>query len=270
MKKLQILILIVTVFLSMAMCGCSGTSEPSPTAEIENYQYNNYLDEKNQLIFSYTNIFDSAGEPDQTGTVTFTSSKDNVVMMYSVLKNTNKETPEEFLDNFSPLKGEVLEGNAVVGLNDDTYLKTGEAAIPCAFYCVIDIDFIVYVEIACETDDEAEIWYNRLRSNAVYLESAAGTNTSTLDEDEALNLLSDELSGMLTEDTVIVSLGKDTVNGEDCWMFATGKNTPEKFTAEEHFAVKEDGSIYVLDIYNSNEYIPYTRLYFSDPPEDEG
>lgn len=51
-------------------------------------------------------------------------------------------------------------------------------------------------------------------------------------------------------------------------MFAAGGNTSEKFTAEHHFAVMQDGSIYVLDIYESNEYIPYTPLYFSDPPND--
>ena len=38
----------------------------------------------------------------------------------------------------------------------------------------------------------------------------------------------------------LVARGEDTVNGQRAWLFALGADTPEKFTAEYHFAVTED------------------------------
>ena len=67
-----------------------------------------------------------------------------------------------------------------------------------------------------------------------------------------------ETFGELTrEGTAWVAEGEDAVNGRRAWLFAWGKNTPEKFTAEKRFAVTDLGEIFVMDILGGGEYIPY-------------
>ncbi|WP_027398451.1 hypothetical protein [Anaerovorax odorimutans] len=178
----RILILIMLICLSLVICACN-VAKPSKDVS-ENYQYKNYFDEENQLMLSYTDIFDSEGDPDKSEMVSFTSTKDNVVMKYWITPNTYNETPEEFLDRILPVKGEELEDNAVIGINDAIDLDTGEKT-PRACYWVVDPAFIANIEISCETSDEAEKWYNRLHSSAIYLEGASGSDTIKKDEDTA-------------------------------------------------------------------------------------
>lgn len=54
----------------------------------------------------------------------------------------------------------------------------------------------------------------------------------------------------------LVAQGEEEIDGQLCYTFAIGANTPEKFTAEEHYAVAPDGGVYRLSIAD-NAYIPY-------------
>lgn len=56
----------------------------------------------------------------------------------------------------------------------------------------------------------------------------------------------------------LVPTREETVNGEHAFLFALGADTPEKFTAEYHFAVTESGQVLVMDIMNGTEYVEYT------------
>jgi hypothetical protein len=87
------------------------------------------------------------------------------------------------------------------------------------------------------------------------------SDATDLDEDTAMNILSGVLSDIMQDNTAIVSYGEDVVNGEKCWIFAFGKNTSEKFTAEDFYAVTNNGYIYILD-FISNEYVPYEPEYY--------
>lgn len=89
---------------------------------------------------------------------------------------------------------------------------------------------------------------------------------SNMDEDKAFEILEKNLGTLLTDDTEIVSLGNESVNGENYLKFAFGKNTSEKFTAEVHLAVGEDGSVYIFDVIKS-EYIPFDLAYFKNSSE---
>jgi len=55
----------------------------------------------------------------------------------------------------------------------------------------------------------------------------------------------------------LVAQGEDTVNGQHAWLFALGADTPEKFTAEYHFAVTDAGEVLVMDILAGGEYVPF-------------
>lgn len=74
-------------------------------------------------------------------------------------------------------------------------------------------------------------------------------------EDAALGALTKALSDIL-EGKSIVPSGEDEINGEHCWKFAIGSRSDDKFTAEDHFAVTDDGKVYVLNI-ESNIYVLY-------------
>jgi hypothetical protein len=79
------------------------------------------------------------------------------------------------------------------------------------------------------------------------------TTGTLIDADTAMNLVVEALSDRMVDGTAVASTGENEVYGVHCWTFAFGDNTPEKFTAMEHYAVTDYGEILVLDIL-ANEY----------------
>ncbi|MDR2655503.1 MAG: hypothetical protein LBC56_05430 [Oscillospiraceae bacterium] len=57
--------------------------------------------------------------------------------------------------------------------------------------------------------------------------------------------------------TAIVADVELEVNGLHAWSFVLGTNSPEKFTAEEYYAVTDDGKVYYSDILRGGEYVPF-------------
>lgn len=97
----------------------------------------------------------------------------------------------------------------------------------------------------------------------------SGNEWGALDEAGANDFLLEVLatSGKIAEmeanvaqgnSIALVSHGEEVVNGNDCYTFALGTNTIDKFTAEEYYAVsKTGGMVYYMDIINGGEYVEY-------------
>jgi hypothetical protein len=68
-----------------------------------------------------------------------------------------------------------------------------------------------------------------------------------------------ESKGKMTAGTAILAVqpGEEKVAGQRAHFFAVGKDTPEKFTAEAHYAVLVNGDVYIMDVINGGDYIPY-------------
>ena len=62
---------------------------------------------------------------------------------------------------------------------------------------------------------------------------------------------------LMMEGFAVRSDGQDTVDGKKCWLFSWGENSDEKFTALDHYAVADDGTIYLMDILEGGEYLPF-------------
>ena len=76
-----------------------------------------------------------------------------------------------------------------------------------------------------------------------------------LDEEQAMCIAGERLSVQLQEGLVLVAKGEDAVNGQHAFLFDLGRDTEEKFTAEEHYAVTDDGEVWLLDIL-ADEWMP--------------
>jgi len=77
----------------------------------------------------------------------------------------------------------------------------------------------------------------------------------SLDEEQAMSIASELLGVQLAEGLALVASGEDEVNGQRAFLFSLGTNREEKFTAEEHYAVTDDGKVWLLDII-ANEWVP--------------
>jgi hypothetical protein len=74
-----------------------------------------------------------------------------------------------------------------------------------------------------------------------------------LTEEDAMQIVSEKLAAQLSEGFSILSSGEGTVNGQRAFLFETGKSESDRFTAEEHYAVTDDGDVWILDI-TTNEW----------------
>lgn len=215
-----------------------------------------YADEENGILLYYSTEF-SENAQFEDGYVCFESNLEGVSLRYWVIPNAYDEDVAAFIDHISYDEVEALEGNAVVGRGTDVNTETGEDTLNSYFW-MVEPERIVCVQITCPSEKDTELWYSKLKAGAVYMEYAeTGEAGETISEEDALDVLTAALDSKLIEGTAIVSYGEGSIDGKHCWTFAFGANTVEKFTAEEHYAVMDDGSIWILDILNGGEYVPY-------------
>jgi hypothetical protein len=80
-----------------------------------------------------------------------------------------------------------------------------------------------------------------------------------------MDLLLAALGDKVREGTALAATGEDEIEGRRCRTFSFGANTPEKFTAEEHYAVTDDGEVFVLDILE-NRYVRLEVMAEEDAP----
>ena len=76
-----------------------------------------------------------------------------------------------------------------------------------------------------------------------------------LDEDQAMHIAAYILGAQLDEGMALVYKGEGEINGQRAFLIDLGMNTAEKFTSEEHYAVTDDGEVWLLDIL-ANEWLP--------------
>lgn len=134
-----------------------------------------YMDKVYGLLLSYPIVFSSEGHMDEDGTVRFESRQDGAALLYWVIPNTYDEDPAEFRDRVSSAESKELAGNVVIAWGEDMNQETGETA-PCAYYWVVDVDWIACVSIQCESPEDAARWYGLLENSAVYIENTAAGN----------------------------------------------------------------------------------------------
>ncbi len=210
-----------------------------------------YRDEKHQLLLSYPNVFSAKGVMDKSGTLRFAAQQGGSALLYWVTPNTYGEDTAAFIDRVMAEESQELEGNVVIGKSEGLDQETGMVT-HSASYWVVDTDWIVNVAILCSNSEEAARWYDSLKAGAVFIESVAGIDADAgMTKKKAMDLLSAALTDPIMEGTALVANGEGNLEGQHCWTFCFGKNTAEKFTAEEHYAVTDDGKIYVLDIINN-------------------
>jgi hypothetical protein len=84
-------------------------------------------------------------------------------------------------------------------------------------------------------------------------DNTAETTENTEASDQLIDKLGDKMEGKL-----LVETGEEEIDGEVCKTFALGTDTPEKFTAEEHYAVTPKGDIiYYMNIIQGPDWVPY-------------
>lgn len=215
-----------------------------------------YIDEEYNLVLHYSNSFSQEPEINDGYTKRFPSLNDDSVLHYWVIPNTDGTTPENFYDT-TPATIIGIEKNVVYGWGNELNQLTGEETVN-AYYWLVKKEWIACVAICCQTEDEAFVWCKKIIDDkSVFVEDCGeiAEEVSVFSESEAMDILSDVLD--MAEGTAIVSYGEDTINGIHCWTFAYGSNSPEKFTAEVHYAVTDYGRILVFD----SETAGYKELY---------
>ena len=75
-----------------------------------------------------------------------------------------------------------------------------------------------------------------------------GNLTRKLNKNKAMLIAAEHLSVQMDEGRTLVAEGEGDVNGQHAFLFALGNDTEEKFTAEEHYAVTDDGKVWLLDV----------------------
>ncbi|MDR2946305.1 MAG: hypothetical protein LBV79_06135 [Candidatus Adiutrix sp.] len=59
------------------------------------------------------------------------------------------------------------------------------------------------------------------------------------------------------EGKALLETGTEEIGGALCQTFQLGTNTPERFTAEQPFAVSPDGAVYTIDVLQGPDWVPY-------------
>ena len=117
-----------------------------------------------------------------------------------------------------------------------------------------DLDGDGVMEIGLPLINGSLMWFHydaELEDFALYSEQVFAPEEEVA-FDILMDALGDEMNGK-----ALTYYGLDIVNGVSCCTFALGTNSPEKFTAEKHFAVDAEGNIYVCDPAYGLEYTPY-------------
>ena len=108
---------------------------------------------------------------------------------------------------------------------------------------------------ACQNSTEVSQSSQEASESASEASESKAEEVTAQEEKSPSDRLLDAL-GEKAEGRTLIETGEEEVEGEMCVTFALGTNTPEKFTAEEHFAVGKD-KIYIMDIIGGGNYVPF-------------
>jgi hypothetical protein len=156
-----------------------------------------------------------------------------------------------------------VQGNYFPTILFEMEVTAGEASEPYkSFYCYSALDGDVWQMNSEQLFDPYDIdeydeplhchegWYEYYYGDSDFDPSAGDP------EENPMDILWDNL-GDLTDGKTLVATGEEEINGEICLTYALGTNTPEKFTAEAHFAISPNYVIYTMDILQGPEWILY-------------
>jgi hypothetical protein len=186
-KVMAVIVAVMMMLVLLAACGsgseATASADPAPatdpidepdpdsgeTPDVDDERgdmtsHNSYIDGEYDLLLSYPTVFSPEGEMDADGYMIFPSLQDDGKLLYWVTPNTYEETPADFMDRVAMDDMLELEGNVVIGktVNDESL---------SVYFWVVDIDFIVNVEIHCDTSVSAEMMYDELQNSAVTIEA---------------------------------------------------------------------------------------------------
>lgn len=225
-----------------------------------------YLDTDNMLELFYAARFASFGEPVDDGAIVFGSAfpYDDTRMVYSVSPDSDAQA--ELIESADMTESKELADGSVVGWGEYLDAETDETTYAAYLFIVDPEEYFLFeglevypvVMIICESEEMAAFCAEWFEAGDIYILFADGLDAyhNGISEDEAMELLCDAIYYKLDEGLALVSYGPDDMGGIPCWSFALGEDSPEKFTALEHYVVTLDGEIYVLDI-TTGEYEPF-------------
>jgi hypothetical protein len=220
--------------------------------------HNQYEDTENGFLLYYPTVFSTEGTYDSDyGHMRFPSLQDDTALLYWVTPNTYDETAADLIDRMSLIEGRVLDRDSdmIVGGVESMNQETGESSFEIGYWLVRP-DSIVCVMITGETQETAENWYGALSAGAVNVERISNADSYSMTNEVAMELMGDAIADIFVVGTALIETGETEIDGLHAWTYSFGTDTPEKFTAEQHFAVDDNGGIWVLDILE-DEYIPY-------------
>jgi hypothetical protein len=88
--------------------------------------------------------------------------------------------------------------------------------------------------------------------------------TDEFSTEEAFEILTSALGDMMNGKRLIGE-GEKTIDGVTCKTFALGTDSPEKFFAEQHFAVSPNGNIYTIDVLQGADWLLWVKASDIDP-----
>ena len=159
-------------------------------------------------------------------------------------------------DNMSAGDGAAALFSAIVFLHDDFYTPGDIVTITLTGLDAIDgADAYLYTVTtpAGESKHAVNYWGDVFVLQGeeymlIYQGAEGRGDLIPLDADQAMYIVSELLKAQLGEGMALVAKGGGEVNGGPAFLIDLGTNTDEKFTAEGHYAVTDDGEVWLLDV----------------------
>jgi len=166
-------------------------------------------------------------------------------------------------DNMSAEGGAAALFSAIVFLHDDFYTPGDKVTITLTGLDMIGgQDAYLYTVALADGESKHAVNYAGgvyvLQGEEYMLIYGGGEDRGDLiplDEAQAVEIAVDLLMTQMGNGMTLFPKGEDEVNGQHAWLIDLGSNTEEKFTAETHYAVTDDGMVWLLDVF-ANEWQP--------------
>ncbi|MCL2106946.1 MAG: hypothetical protein FWH26_07835 [Oscillospiraceae bacterium] len=171
-------------------------------------------------------------------------------------------------DNMSAEGAAAALFSAIVLLHDDFYTPGDAVAITLTGLETVDGEDAYLYTILLPDGSESKHAVNYrgdvyvLQGDDYMLIFGDGPSVTVTNAEDAEVILNDAIHTLTQEmaangPIALVAKGEDTVNGQNAWLFDLGADLLEKFVAEYHFAVTDNGEVLVMDIQSGGDYVPH-------------
>jgi len=157
-------------------------------------------------------------------------------------------------DNLSAEGGALVLFSALVSLHEDFYTPGDAVTITLTGLDMIDDeDAYLYTIVTPGGESKHAVNYYGavfvlLDGEYLLLDGPGRGDLIPLDEEQAMFILVELLKAQMGEGMTLFPKCEGEVNGQHAFLIDLGTNTEEKFTAEEHYAVTDDGEVWLLDV----------------------